>query len=119
MGSIVTRAALERARLQNLGRVVLLAPPNAGSPVARLASIFVGWLSTPTRELSDDALSYVNQLRSSHTAEVGIIAARYDFLVPLKNTHLVHESMHVTLRATHNSLLFSRLACQHIVDFLR
>lgn len=119
MGSIVTRAALERAHLPKLGRVVLLAPPNAGSPVARFASIFVGALITPTRELSDDALSIVNQLRSNDATEIGIIAARYDFLVPLKNTHLLHESMHVTLNATHNSLLFSRLTCQHIVSFLR
>lgn len=119
MGSIVTRAALARAPVPNLGRVVLLAPPNAGSPVARFASIFVGGLITPTRELADRPSSFVNRLRSNDTTEVGIIAARYDFLVPLKNTHLLHESMHVTLNATHNSLLFSRLTCQHIVSFLR
>jgi pimeloyl-ACP methyl ester carboxylesterase len=55
MGSIVTRAALNRSSLSNFGRLVLLAPPNAGSPAARLASFFIGRVITPTRELSDQA----------------------------------------------------------------
>ena len=55
MGSIVTRAALNRSSLSNFGRLVLLAPPNAGSPAARLASFFISRVITPTRELSDQA----------------------------------------------------------------
>jgi predicted alpha/beta hydrolase family esterase len=119
MGSIVTRAALNRSSLPNLGRLVLLAPPNAGSPAARFASFFIGRVITPARELSDQDWSYVNQLRQQTELDVGILAARYDILVPEKNTHLCGERMHETLCATHNSLLFSRAVSTKIVRFLR
>lgn len=119
MGSIVTRAAISRAPLPNLGRIVLLAPPNCGSPVARFASTIVGSIVTPSRELSDRATSYVNQMPYSCENEIGIIAARYDILVPQKNTHLRGERMHETLCATHNSLLLSRAVCNKTVAFLR
>lgn len=119
MGSIVTRAALNRSPLPNLGRLVLLAPPNGGSPAARLASMFVGGVIVPTRELSDRATSYVNQLRARNDLDVGIIAARYDILVPVRNTHLVGERMHETLFATHNSLLLSQTVCAKTSRFLR
>ncbi len=119
MGSIITRAALNRSQLPSLGRIVLLAPPNAGSPVARLASMIVGSLVTPARELSDRSSSYVNQLKTSSEIDIGIIAARYDLLVPAKNTHLPSERKHAILFASHNSLLFSRTACNMTVQFLR
>jgi pimeloyl-ACP methyl ester carboxylesterase len=119
MGSIVTRAALNRSSLPNLGRLVLLAPPNAGSPAARLASFLIGRVVTPTRELSDQESSYVNQLKQQTEFDVGILAARYDILVPTRNTHLCGERMHEILCATHNSLLFSRAVSTKIASFLR
>jgi pimeloyl-ACP methyl ester carboxylesterase len=119
MGSIVTRVALTRSRLPNLGRLVLLAPPNRGSPAARIASIIIGSIFTPTRELSDRSSSYVNQLRTDSIAEIGIIAAKYDILVPAQNTHLPGERRHEILNATHNSLLLSRIACEKTARFLR
>lgn len=119
MGSIVTRAALIRSPLPNLGRLVLLAPPNGGSPAARLASVLIGGVFVPTHELSDRASSYVNQLQGPNDLDVGILAARYDVLVPVRNTHLVGERMHQTLFATHNSLLLSRTVCEKTIRFLR
>ncbi len=119
MGSIIVRASLNRARLLNLGRLVLLAPPNGGSPVARIASIFVGWIVQPSRELSDRTKSFVNRLPSSREFEIGIIAAKYDLLVPPQKTHLPGQTQHATLFATHNSLLLSGVACKMITSFLR
>jgi pimeloyl-ACP methyl ester carboxylesterase len=119
MGSIVTRAAINQISFSNLGRIVLLAPPNAGSPIARFASFFVGRLFTPTRELSDRKSSYVNQMKQQTELEIGILAARYDILVPPRNTHLLGERMHQTLFATHNSLLFSHALSRKIARFLR
>ena len=119
MGSIITRAALNRRQLPNLGRLVFLAPPNGGSPAARIASWFLGSLIVPTRELSDRATSYVNQLPPNNSLDIGKLAARYDILVPTRNTHLGGERAHETLLATHNSLLFSTGVCSRIVTFLR
>lgn len=119
MGAIVARAALNQGSLPNLGRVVLLAPPNSGSPLARLTSTVLGSILPPTRELSDRPLSYVNQLHANSTLEVGVIAARYDLFVPARNTHLVGQRDHQRVMASHNSLLASRKVAQKTVNFLR
>ncbi len=119
MGSIVVQSALSRSAVANLGRLVFLAPPNHGSPVARFASKWMGRILTPTRELSDVRTSYVNQLKRNAALEVGIIAASFDLLVPIRSTHLANGAAHVVLNATHNSLLVSRKACDLTARFLR
>ena len=119
MGAIVTRAALNRSRFPNLGRIVLLAPPNGGSPIARLASSVLGGFVTPTRELSSIPASYVNQLKTDSNFEIGIIAAKFDLLVPETNTYLPSQRQHETIIATHNSLLLSRRASAMTARFLR
>lgn len=119
MGSIVVRAALNRIDPSRVGRIVLLAPPNAGSPVARIISKLSGQWIAPARELSDQPGSYVNRIESTNDFEIGVLAAKYDFLVPLANTHFATETCHQTLFATHNSLLVSRKAAQLMIHFLR
>ena len=88
MGSIVARAALNRSVPENLGRLVLLAPPNQGSPIARYASMLVGGVIRPTRELSDDCNSFVQTMPLSNGIDMGIIAARFDVLVPVDSYEL-------------------------------
>jgi pimeloyl-ACP methyl ester carboxylesterase len=107
MGCIVVRAALNETTLKNLGRVVMLAPPNRGSPVAGVLSQVLGWVLVPTQELSDRPTSYVNRLGDTANMEVGILAAKYDLLIPLRNTRLASESKHDVVVGTHNSILFS------------
>jgi alpha-beta hydrolase superfamily lysophospholipase len=118
MGSIIVQSALNRGVVPNLGRLVLLAPPNRGSPVARRASSWLGGIVTPMNELSDASSSFVNQLTRNATLDVGVIAARYDLLVPIANTHLENESAHTVVTATHNSLLISRRASNLTTRFL-
>jgi len=118
MGCIVTQAALNLGGFPNLGRVVLLAPPNAGSPIASVASKVIGRIITPTRELSDTEISYVNQLERKATADIGIIAARFDVLVPIRSTHLPNEKAHIVINATHSSLLLSMKASKLTARFL-
>lgn len=108
MGSIVTRAALAGSSSIDVGNILLLAPPNQGTPIARFASYLLGnWLK-PTQELSDGPGSYVNSLPPPQLRTVGIIAARFDGLVPLKYTHLNASCQHMVLNQTHSSLLLSR-----------
>ena len=119
MGAIVARTALSTGRpLTNLGRVVLLAPPNHGTPVARYAAKIVGRVCQGIADLSDHDGSFVSRLPSPNSVDIGIIAARFDVLVPVANTHLDGERHHVVLNATHNSLLFSRAAANHILAFI-
>ncbi|MCE3015971.1 MAG: lipase family alpha/beta hydrolase [Pirellula sp.] len=119
MGSIVVRAALRRIEPSRIGRIVLLAPPNAGSPVARIISKLSGQRIAPARELSDQRESYVNKIKSTNDFQIGVLAARYDFLVPLSKTHFANETCHQTLAETHNSLLVSRKAARLMIHFLR
>ncbi len=118
MGCIVVRAALSRAVPANLGRIVLLAPPNHGSPAARIASRWLGDLIPPARELAAHPTSYVCKLPQTEGLEVGVLAARFDWLVPVRSTHLIGQRNHQVLPATHNSILLSRLAAQRIKSFL-
>jgi pimeloyl-ACP methyl ester carboxylesterase len=107
MGGILVRLWLARMRPAEVGRVVMLAPPNRGSPVAGVLSQVLGWVLVPTQELSDRPTSYVNRLGDTANMEVGILAAKYDLLIPLRNTRLASESKHDVVVGTHNSILFS------------
>ncbi len=61
----------------------------------------------------------MNQLARTSDIEIGIIAARFDGLVPIKNTHLPNEKDHVVVNATHNSLLLSKSVSDLIARFLK
>lgn len=120
MGGILVRATLADHRPSGLGRIVLLAPPNRGSPVARRFPGFLRRLCHPLKDLSDDPASFVNALADVPLpAETYVIAARSDWLVPEPATHLRGEAAHVTLGGWHSSLLFSARVAGHIDRFLR
>ena len=119
MGCIVTRSALQCGTIENLARVVLLAPPNRGSQVAKMADPFLGWICRPIRELSASPDSFVNSLAKVVPCETGVIAAKYDLLVPLSSTYLPNLKGHVAILGTHNSLLFSRKTNRMIQVFLQ
>ncbi len=118
MGCIVLRAALADIALNNLGRIVMLAPPNRGSPTAGVASRLLGWLIPSARDLSCDRTSYVHRLSDWEGPEIGIIAAKYDILIPVSNTILEGQSAHVVVCGTHNSILFSHQVGTKVVEFL-
>ena len=118
MGSIVTRAALVDYRPRRLGRVVLLAPPNHGSPVARRLASALAPICPALRELSDSPDSFVNRLPDPKLEEIGIIAAAHDRVVPLQSTHLSTETEHVVLPFGHGSLLFQWETAATIECFL-
>lgn len=119
MGCIVLREALCHVNLRNIGRVVMLAPPNRGSPVAGVVSGCLGWLIPTIRDLASDRESYVNRLSDWEGPELGIIAAKYDILIPIPSTMLEGQSLHEVVVGTHNSILFSRKVGANVVNFLR
>lgn len=119
MGCIVTRAALEQVDTTQLSRVVFLAPPNHGSPVARWCEPLAGAQLAPARELADSRQSFVNGLSPNCLCETGILAARFDWLVPKTSAPLLQVQDFKTLNHTHNSLLFSRRVSRQVGHFLR
>ena len=118
LGSIVVRSALSQGAVSNLGRIVFLAPPNKGAPIARLAGPLLGRICKPIEDLSDREDSYVNTLPTLDDIDVAVVAARFDTLVPIANTRLGDHHDHVVLNATHNSLLLSSTAADIASTFL-
>ena len=118
MGSIVTRAALIDHVPASLGRVVQLGPPNRGSPVAHRLAPALGTVCPALRDLSDASDSYVNRLPAPVGYDVGIIAAGFDRVVPLANTHLSNENDHIVLPFGHSSMLFQRAVADAIHCFV-
>jgi len=118
MGGIITRLALATNEFTKVRRIVMLGPPNAGSPVATKLSRYVGSICPALRQLSDDAESFVNMLPSL-PHEVGIIAASRDRVVPIDNTQLKNQTDHVVVDSGHIGLLFRRPVFRQICGFLR
>lgn len=123
MGSIITRVALMQGSFSGLRRVVFLAPPNHGLPIARLAPWILKRFSPPLRELSDASDSYVNSLpqascKSTNGTDIGVIAAKYDLIIPIASTRLDGSETYTALPATHNSLLISITAAKCVDSFL-
>ncbi len=118
LGNLVVRAALDGTARPRIGRVVMLVPPNRGSPVARVLARWLGGFVPVLRELSDDPAASVHRLPAPLDAEVGVIAARFDHLVPESSTHLPGERDHVRLPAFHTSVLWNRGVAQRVIEFL-
>ena len=93
MGGILARHALaDQPRLDGLGRIVMLCPPNGGSRVAANIAKVAGWLCTPLGQLSDEPESFVNSLPNDLPYEVGIVAARRDRVVAVDRTVLPNQA---------------------------
>jgi len=76
LGGILARAALAAEPLPNLGRVVMLCPPNQGSEVAdrvRAIPVLRALVGRPLRELGTEPSSAPNRL-GPPAFEVGVVA---------------------------------------------
>jgi pimeloyl-ACP methyl ester carboxylesterase len=118
MGAIVVRRALAMTRPRNLGRVVLLAPPNRGARLADLALRLFGRRLVAATELCSHPDSYVNRLAPAADLDCGVIAASWDHAVSLASTHLPGQRDHLVLRGLH-TLPLHRLAPAQVGHFLR
>lgn len=120
LGSILTRIVLQQSPPRKLGRVVMLTPPNRGSPVATLMRPLVGWLMPVVTQLSDRDDSFVNTLPAGlPDVEVGVLTASTDILVPLKNTHLEGQCDHRMIHCRHLTIVFRQETADLIDHFLR
>lgn len=118
MGSIVARLAVSHAALPRLGRMVLIAPPNRGSPVSRFFAPLLRPICPAVAELSSRPTSLVHQIGTPAGLEVGIISAGFDLLVPRASTVLDGQADYICLTGTHTSLVFQQNAARQIRTFL-
>lgn len=124
MGGIISREALSNfshSSYSPFGYLVMLAPPNQGSPVANLMLKrfpFLGRLLKPLAQLSDAPDSYIHQVQIPTNVSIGVIAAKYDQKVPLDLTHINGEKDHIILRTNHTLIINSRKAKKAILNFI-
>lgn len=120
MGSIVTRCALEHELPAEFGRVVMIGPPNRGSHMARRLEPIYGRISPTLMELKDTPDSFVNSLPAvPEHLEVGVLAASFDRMIDLPNTHLEGQRDHHTVRGMHTGALWTPACAEQVVHFLR
>jgi len=123
MGSIVTRRALlkleSEANSPQIGRVVMLAPPNQGSHVATRLSPYLGGICPALNELADHSESYVRNLGTPTGFDIGIVAADGDLVVPDHSTRLGIEADFINFPGMHTALLFRKDVMQSVAEFLQ
>lgn len=135
LGGIVVRAYLAEHSLPNLGRVVMLAPPNQGSEwVDALRDVAVfEWIMGPTAvELGTDPESLPNRLPPADYP-VGIIAGNQvvnplgaelipgddDGTVSVEHTRLEGMTDFIELPASHTFIMYSDEVARQVLAFLR
>jgi len=135
LGGIVTRAWIAARRPTNLGRVVMLAPPNRGSPLGDLvagSSVLRFLMGTTAAELGTDPASLPNRLPPADF-ELGVIAGTsnynpmramfldgdHDGTVPVTSTRLEGMRDFVTVPASHTFIMRSDDALAQTLAFLK
>ena len=127
MGGILTRYALAKSDeapaldISRIKRVVMLAPPHGGSKIARFfvkyAPVTGKWFK-PLPELSDAPDSVVHTAPFFEGPEVGIIAAKYDREVALKDTYLSGMKEHFIIKSEHSFMVYMKSAHEAVLRFL-
>ena len=135
LGGILVRSYLARHNISNLGRVVMLGPPNQGSEVVDKLGSF--WLFKKINgpagsELGTGSNSTPNKLGPANFC-VGVIAGNRsinwinslmipgsdDGKVSIERTRLTGMTDHIVIPVTHPFLMRNQTAIQHTIQFLR
>lgn len=136
MGGLLARAYIARYRPANLGRVVMLAPPNQGSEIADLLDagrIYNRYFGPAGKQLGTRSGERLRTLLGTVDYPLGIIAGDRAIdplgwlLVPGPNdgkvavvrTRVNGMADHVTLHATHALMMRNADVIRHAVGFLR
>ncbi|MEM8485211.1 MAG: alpha/beta hydrolase [Bacteroidota bacterium] len=136
MGGIIVRVLQRQQIIGNMGRVVMLGPPNRGSElVDRLGDLrLFGWLNGPAgQQLSTADTSFVNQLPPATGLSLGVIAGNaslnpvYSGIIPgdddgkvsVSRTRLDGMRDHLVLPVSHSFMMKNAEVIRQTKHFLR
>ncbi len=136
LGGVVLRTYLKNNKLPNLGRIVMLAPPNHGSQLADLFQhnilyqIFAG---PAGQEITTAQSSVPNVLNKPVKYHVGVIAGNFNFSpftkiifheendgkVAVSSTRIAGMKDFIVLPVSHMFMMRNRLVIQQVSCFLK
>ena len=135
LGGILLRQYLLNHSIENLGRVVMLGPPNQGSEVVDQLRDFPGFYfinGEAGLELGTDANSVPNRLGPANfdlgviagTSSVnpilsGMIPGPNDGKVSVESTRLEGMSDHIELEVTHTFMMRNDEVIEQVISFLQ
>lgn len=139
LGGILVRAWLAQGHPPNLGRVVMLAPPNHGSEIvdtfaeSDLMRRLLVWYNGPTvPQLGTDAGSVPNRLPTRVDFDLGVIAGDIpinplgpividgpnDGTVSVASTMIDGMRDHIVINASHTLIMLNPVAIAEVLEFL-
>lgn len=120
LGGIVVRYFLANNKLKNLGRVIMVAPPNKGAKLADFFSRFsiANEIAGPAlKQLKTGTRSLPNRILPPKY-EVGIIAGKYDMKVPANYAKLKNVKDFLLVPSAHTFIMRARKVTAGILKFL-
>lgn len=123
LGGIIARDALAKlTSTQQCGSLIMLAPPNQGSALAKICSILLPRITKrikPLAELSSDKNAAIHTIPTPNL-KMGIIAGRFDAKVPpsfaqLKN----YDTAFMIVNVAHTFIMNHPKAKKAIIQFLK
>jgi predicted alpha/beta hydrolase family esterase len=123
LGGIISREAvsnLSKKQFKNVGYLVMMAPPNQGSRLAKISTKIMPMISSaikPLAELSSDQSAYVHHVPIPNI-KMGIIAGRFDAKVPPSYARLQGQAEPIVINTTHTFIMNNATAKKLIVTFL-
>lgn len=134
MGGVILRKYLQTHSLPSSTRIVMLAPPNHGSPWANSFhnNVLFKMITGPAgQELTSEKTSLLNRLNNSLPYQVGIIAGNFSFLpvmkwffhedndgkVTVSSTKLVKMKDFIVLPVSHTFMMNNALVEKQVLHF--
>ena len=124
MGGIITRGAVTKLHLeqyQQIDTIVMLVPPNQGSPYAQKLLQWIPKLPNlikPLHDISSDERAHIHTLDHLNHPKIGIIAAKYDRKSPLTHVHLPTQRDLMVITTTHTLIIDMPQTKRAILQFI-
>jgi pimeloyl-ACP methyl ester carboxylesterase len=136
MGGLIARYYIATRKPKNLGKVVMLGPPNTGSEFADFLTehkffgpIFKkmfgpasGQLTTKYKHAHEEInfpLGVIAGTVSINPFALWILPGAHDGIVPVERTRINGMRDHITVRSTHTFMMFNRKVMKQVEYFLK